>query len=339
MKTQISQEVKELISEKISLAKNITLIGHSSPDGDAVGSCLGLSQFLPQDKNISVVLPDDYPHFLRWMNFKNLITIGHYEYEKSQRLLREADVIFILDFNDESRVGKLSEALASSKAFKIMIDHHQHPKDHADVIISNTASCSTAQMVYDFAEEMGFVNRLDKDVAACLYTGIVTDSGSFKFPSTTARTHEVVGKLMETGLESSEIQQKIFDQNSLDRLMMLGYVLNEKMEVFQDYGASIMTFDQEDKDNYNFKTGDTEGFVNYPLSVKGINFSAFISEKEGMTRISFRSKGNLHVNEFAKDFFHGGGHINAAGGRSDLSVQETKNKIKELLPKLDSYIK
>lgn len=339
MKTEISQQTIDVVSSRLEQARKIVLMGHSSPDGDAVGSCLGLSQFLPENKQISVVLPDDYPHFLRWMNFQELITIGHYEIEKAKRLILEADLIFILDFNDHSRVGKLSETLASSTAFKIMVDHHQNPKEHADVIISNTAACSTAQMVYDFAEAFGLSHKINMDIAACLYTGIVTDSGSFKFSSTTARTHEVVGKLLETGLDSAQIQQNIFDQNSLDRLKMLGYVLNDKMEIFDQFAASIMTFDQKDKDQFNFKTGDTEGFVNYPLSVKGINFSAFISEKEGTTRISFRSKGNIHVNEFAKDHFHGGGHINAAGGRSDLTVDQTKQKIIDLLPKLTSYKK
>jgi bifunctional oligoribonuclease and PAP phosphatase NrnA len=332
------QSITEL-KAKLTSPKKIVITTHRSPDGDAMGSSLALWHVLNKmGHEVQVITPNQYPEFLHWLPANEFVM----EYEKrpkdAARITKVADLIFCLDFNSLKRLENYQDLVSEAKAEKILIDHHQEPEDFATYLYSDTESCSTAQMVYEFIHFMGYEKYLTKEVATCLYVGILTDTGSFRFPSTTAFTHKVVAELMEKGINTSEIYNRIYDNNSHDRLRLLGYVLSEKMEVFKEYRTAIITLSEEELTSFNFQPGDTEGFVNYPLSIKGVCFTAYMASKDGQVKISFRSKGGFSVNQFARSHFNGGGHINASGGYSNLSLEETRKKFIDLLPRYEKEL-
>lgn len=328
------EEDLQLVFAELTKAKNIVIVSHKSPDGDAVGSTLAFQQYLKiKGYESTVILPDGFPKFLSWMEGANDIKLFDKPKDEAKSLLEQADVIFTLDFNDQTRVGyKMGEVLANSNAFKVMIDHHQEPKNYAKVTFSDVSSCSTAQLVYEFIEANGDLGLLNKSIAEAIYTGIMTDTGSFRFSSTTSKTHEIAGKLIDLGINQSEIHEEVYDVNTPDRLQLLGYTLNNKLELMPEIGVAIISLTTEEMLKFNTLKGYTEGFVNYALSIQGIKVGVFVKEDTDMVKISFRSKGNIPVNEFSKLNFEGGGHINAAGGKSNISVQDTVTKIKELMP-------
>jgi len=313
----------------LSTPKNIAIIGHKGPDGDAVGSILALSLYLKKlNHNTTVIVPNDFPDFLKWMPQSESILI--YEKEKIQveTSLNDADLIFTLDFNSLSRVGDdLKQVLEKSEVPFAMIDHHQLPEPYATYQYSDVTICSTAQMVYHFIEMMNNLSLLDKDIATCIYTGIMTDTGSFRYSSTTATTHKVVAHLIEQGINNAAIHQAVFDTNSPERMQLLGVAL-QNLVILDEFNTAYITLSQEELDKHNFQKGDTEGFVNYGLSIKNIKFAAiFIEHKqEGLIKISFRSIGDFNVNRFARNYFEGGGHNNAAGGKSKRPMKETVNQ-------------
>lgn len=316
--------------------KKVVIVGHKNPDGDAVGACLGLWHFLKnRNHEAQVILPNDYPHFLKWLPGNDSVMIFEQESNKAKEKLKEAEVIFTLDFNALNRTGGMEEPLQEASADFVMIDHHQQPDTYAVVTYSDVQMSSTSEMVYHCIQFLGGEKEVNKDIATNLYAGIMTDTGSFRFPATSAETHRVIAALIDAGANNSEIHQNIFDTNSPDRMKLLGVALNN-MVLLPEYKAAYITLSQEELDANHFKKGDTEGFVNYPLSIEGIRFSTiFIENKqESITKISFRSKGDFSVNEFARAHFNGGGHINAAGGRSDASLKET---VKEFISILPSY--
>ncbi|MBT8239210.1 MAG: bifunctional oligoribonuclease/PAP phosphatase NrnA [Croceitalea sp.] len=323
-------KVRSLLSEP----QNIVIIPHKNPDGDAIGSCLGLLHFLScKGIKANIVVPNDYPKFLKWLPGNDEILNFEKENSQCMTLLDAATLICTLDFNHLSRTGQLEPILEKSKAKFLMIDHHQEPSDYAMVTYSDTQMSSTCEMVYNFIEALDGSEIISKDMATCLYTGIMTDTGSFKYPSTTSRTHQIVAKLIEKGANNSEIHQRIYDTNSPARLHLLGVAL-KNMVILEGYHTAYTTLSQEELDTYNYSKGDTEGFVNYGLTLEGIKFAViFIENKEeGIIKISFRSVGDFSVNEFARSHFNGGGHNNAAGGRSEESMQQTTKKFEALLP-------
>ena len=323
------QQIKELFSEP----KKIVIVCHKNPDGDAIGSSLGLLHYLnKKGHSATVVVPNDYPHFLKWMPGNETVLKYDSQTKESELFLNTADVIFTLDFNALHRAGDMEQALENSNAIKIMIDHHQQPDDYAKYIYSDVSMSSTCEMVYHFIDMLGDTNLVDASIADCLYAGIVTDTGSFRFPSTTQKTHTVIADLISKGANNAEVHNQIFDTNSQSRLQLLGCALSN-LKVFPEYKTAYITLSQKELDNNNFKKGDTEGFVNYGLSIEGIIFAAiFIENKqENIIKISLRSKGDFSVNEFSRAHFNGGGHTNAAGGKSDLSLQETTHKFEALL--------
>lgn len=329
----IEQYILEITAE-LSKANNIVIVPHKGPDGDAMGSTLALMHFL-KDKghNANVIAPNEYPNFLKWLPGNDQVII----YEESKKLaddiIEKAEIIFTLDFNDLSRCGDMQQALEASEATFIMIDHHQEPANYADYTYSDTSMSSTCEMVYHFIERLRAKNKITPEIASCLYTGIMTDTGSFRFSSTTPNTHRVVADLIEKGAENSKIHQDVFDTNSESRLQLLGKAL-QNLKVNRQFRTAYITISQEELDAHNFKKGDTEGFVNYGLSLDGIVFAAiFIENKqEGIIKISFRSKGDFSVNSFARAHFNGGGHNNAAGGRSEMSMNDTIVEFNKLLP-------
>lgn len=321
--------VKALLSKP----QKIVIIPHKNPDGDAIGSCLGLAHFLNDlGKQAKIVAPNDYPKFLKWLPGNDTVLNFERENAQANRALVEATLIFTLDFNHFSRTGQLEKILEQSDAQFIMIDHHQQPDSYAKVMFSDTSMSSTCEMVYDFIDALGYADKVSAAIATCLYTGIMTDTGSFKYPSTTSKTHRIVAALIDCGAVHTKIHQRVFDNNSPARLHLLGIALNN-LTILNDYNTAYTFLTQEELDRHNFSKGDTEGFVNYGLTLEGITFAViFIENKEeGIIKISFRSVGDFSVNEFAREHFNGGGHTNAAGGRSELSITETTAKFEAIL--------
>ena len=322
--------IKSLLSEK----KQIVVVPHKGPDGDAMGAILAMKLFLEDhDHSVQLIAPNDYPDFLHWMPYQEEVLIYEREREKCDTYIQDAEIIFTLDFNHLSRTGEMQESLEKAGAFYIMIDHHQHPADYADITYSNVDMCSTCEMVYHFFEKAGFSKEITPQMATCLYTGIMTDTGSFRYRSTTSLTHKVIADLIEKGADNTTIHQNIYDTNTYSRLQLLGVALGN-LKIVEDLRTAYITLSQEELDRHNFKKGDTEGFVNYGLSLKGIVFAAIFIEHDAdkIVKISFRSKGSFSVNEFARKHFDGGGHINAAGGKNAASIEETAKKFIDILP-------
>ncbi|MFI8379650.1 bifunctional oligoribonuclease/PAP phosphatase NrnA [Leeuwenhoekiella sp. NPDC079379] len=323
-----------LLKDLLDTPKNIVIIPHKNPDGDAMGSTLGLYQFLiKKGHNATVVSPNDYPKFLKWLPFEDSVIKYDLQNQQALRLIKEADLIFTLDFNSLSRVGDMENALRNASAKFVMIDHHQQPDDYAVVTYSDVTVCATCQMVYHTIEMLDGLDLIDPDIATCLYTGIMTDTGSFRFRSTSALTHKVIASLIEKGADNAFIHEQIYDANNYSRMQLLGTALTN-LRVLPDYNAAYITLSQEELDEHNYQKGDTEGFVNYGLSLDSIKIALiFIENKqEGIIKISLRSKGDFSVNEMSRSHFQGGGHTNAAGGKSDLSLADTVAYFISILP-------
>jgi phosphoesterase RecJ-like protein len=320
----------------LATPKKIAIIPHRGPDGDAMGSTLALYHFfLKNNQHPVVVSPNEFPDFLAWMPGSETVKIYEKDKENCTKILQEAELIFTLDFNALHRVGEMEQVLEKLTAPFIMIDHHQKPDTYASYIYSDTAFGSTCEMVYNFISFLDKKQDLDKTIATCIYTGILTDSGSFRFPKTTGTTHRIIAELIDLGVENSVIPNLLFDNSSYNRLQLLGRAL-QNMKVMMDHKTSYTALTQEELNSFEHIKGDTEGIVNYGLSIKGIVFTAiFIENKEeGIIKISFRSQGNFDVNQFARDHFQGGGHSNAAGGKSDTSMEDTLLKFENLVQNL-----
>jgi len=332
MKIQDIQAIQLLLATP----KKIAIIPHRGPDGDAMGSTLGLYHFLLKNNHQpTVIAPNDFPDFLAWLPGSETVKIFEKDTENCTKILEEAELIFTLDFNAFHRTGEMEHTLAKLTAPFIMIDHHQKPDDYAAYTYSDTSFGSTCEMVYNFISFLGRKEDLDKTIATCIYTGILTDSGSFRFPGTTGNTHRIIAELIDLGVENTQIPVLLFDNSSYSRLQLLGRAL-QNMKVLEEHKTSYTTLTQAELDSFDYVKGDTEGIVNYGLSIKGIVFTAiFIENKdEKIIKISFRSQGGFDVNQFARDHFNGGGHSNAAGGRSEVSMEETVKKFEDLVNKL-----
>lgn len=321
-------ELQELLSEP----KNIVIVTHWSPDGDAMGSSLGLYNYLIKKKHkVTVITPNAYPSFLHWLPGNKKVIDFTDKPKPAKSAVAKAKLIFCLDFNSLKRIDALGEEVAKSKASKCIIDHHLQPEDFAHYMLHDVKACSTCELVFEFIELMGDKKLINKDIANSLYTGIMTDTGSFRFPSTQAKTHRIVADLIDAGAENAAIHDRIYDDNTEDKLRLLGYSLSTKLTVLKDYSTAFFQLRDDELKRFNYKKGDTEGLVNYALSIEGIRFAAFFVERDGMIKTSFRSKGDFNVNLFARKHFNGGGHANAAGGASDLSLDESIIKFIEVL--------
>lgn len=321
------------VKELLAIPQQIVIIPHKNPDGDAIGSTLALWHYLNNSgQSATIVSPNDYPKFLKWMPGCEHILNFENKNQQARKALDNATLIFTLDFNHLGRTGQLEPVLQSAAATFIMIDHHQAPSDYASVTYSDVTMSSTCEMVYNFIDFLGDTDKITKEIANCLYTGIMTDTGSFKFRSTTSKTHKVVSSLIEKGADNTAIHNKIYDTNSPSRLQLLGVALNN-MVILQEYSTAYITLSQAELDKYKYQKGDTEGFVNYGLTLEGIRFAVIFIEnsEEGIIKISFRSEGDFSVNQFARNHFSGGGHDNAAGGKSDVSLEETATHFVTLL--------
>jgi len=332
MKKEDIQAVKKLLSAP----QKIVIIPHKNPDGDAIGSCLGLNHYVNSLGHQSIVVsPNDYPDFLKWMPGTEEVLNFEKKNREALQAINEATLIFTLDFNDLGRIGQMQEVVSEADATFIMIDHHQSPQPYAAITYSDVTMSSTCEMVYNFIRFLGDTDKISPEIANCIYAGIVTDTGSFKYSSTTGETHRVVADLIDKGARNTEIHNSIYDTNTPGRLHLLGCAL-KNMVILQDYKTAYITLSQDELDTNNFKKGDTEGFVNYGLTLRDIRFAVIFIEnrEEGIIKISFRSEGDFSVNEFARNHFDGGGHTNAAGGKSDRSLKDTTDYFMSLL---DSY--
>jgi bifunctional oligoribonuclease and PAP phosphatase NrnA len=324
--------------------KKVVITMHQKPDGDAMGSSLGLYHFLVQfGHKVIVISPTNWASFLNWMPDCNKVL--DYETQQSAKAdtaMAEADWIFCLDFNVLTRAKRMEEKLRSSNAERILIDHHQEPQTEVFAYgISDVDKSSTAEMVYDFIIASGHADKINKPIADCLYAGVMTDTGSFRFPAAGASVHKMVANLKEKGLEHTHVHEELFDNFLENRFRFIGNVLLNRMEIFYEYNTALIAVPQSDLIKYNIKTGDTEGLVNYPLSIQGIKLAAIIIDRGEERKSSFRSKGGFDVNTFARKYFNGGGHFNAAGGFNKESLEEVvtmfKAAMKENVAQLSSY--
>lgn len=324
----------EKIKQLIQQPSKVVVVSHQSPDGDSIGSSLATLHLLNElGHQVTPIIPDAAPAFLHWLPHFDQVLVYDKEEEKAKSCIDEAEVIFCLDFNDLHRSGAMAEViLKNKKAALINIDHHRDPKMFAHYHYLDHHASSTAQLVYELFDKMGYNTFMNKSFGECLYTGIVTDTGSFRFSSTSAQTHSIAAHLIQLGVESSEIHRKVFDNYSDSRLKLLGYALNEKLLLLKSYSTAIIHLSEKELSRFHFQKGDTEGMVNFPLSINWVKMAILITEDKEKVKLSFRSKGDFPVNELAGKYFHGGGHKNAAGGISRLTVNETVDKLKEIIP-------
>ena len=313
--------------------RSIVIVGHRNPDGDAMGSTLALKHYLTKKgHNATVVVPNEYPEFLHWLPGSDGTYRFDWQNSQSQKAINNSDIIFLLDFNALHRVGSdMQHTLEKYPNDFAMIDHHQQPDD-VKYMFSDVEICSTSQMVYQFIEMNTDLDLIDADIATCIYTGIMTDTGSFRYRSTTSTTHRIIADLIDKGAQNDRIHNNVYDANSYNRLLLLGQALSN-LQILPSYKTAYITLTDEEKKRFDFQKGDTEGIVNYALSLKGIIFAAIFIEdiEQGIIKISFRSKGNFSVNQFSRNHFEGGGHDNAAGGKSNVSLSETVTKFTALV--------
>ena len=336
------QPINEIFSV-LNQPKNIVITFHQKPDADAMGSALGLYHFLKQaEHSVIVISPTNWAGFLSWMPGCKKVLDYEMQTVKATEALNSAELLFCLDFNTMDRTRNMAGMLANLNCTKILIDHHQQPQTEAfNYGISDVSKSSTSEMVYDFIMSSGQADKININVAECLYAGVMTDTGSFRFTSTTASVHRMVADLKDRGLEHSHIHENLFDNFLESRFRFFGHVLLNRMEVFYEYNTALIAIPQVDLIKFNVKTGDTEGLVNFPLSIHGIKLACIIIDRGDERKSSFRSKGGFDVNIFSRKYFNGGGHFNAAGGKNaeplDEVVRKFKAAIKESEAQLSSY--
>ncbi|AGC78403.1 phosphoesterase RecJ-like protein [Nonlabens dokdonensis] len=328
------------LKKELSSPKKIVIVPHKNPDGDAVGSVTALYGYLIQSgHHVAMVSPNDFPLFLKWMEYSDLFINYEQDQLKADTLLQEADLIFNLDHNAFHRAGMMEKALEEATSTFVMIDHHQQPDDFATYMYSDTSMSSTCEMIYHFLDMMEDTDKITPEMATAMYTGILTDTGSFKYKSTTSTTLRVAAHLVDNGANSEDINRKIYDVNTPSRMKLLGVALSN-LVILEKYRTAYITLSQKELDDNNFRKGDTEGFVNYALSLDGIVFAQIFIEKasESIIKTSLRSKGDFDVNKMARENWDGGGHQNAAGGKSELSMEETVNKLISILPTYENEL-
>ena len=320
--------------KELSSARKIVITTHVKPDADALGSSLGLYNYLiRKGHEVNVITPSDYPYFLTWMkgNDEVLDFSSHTDREKAIAKLATAEIIFCLDFSALDRVNAIGDLIRKSDAYVVNIDHHQDPEDFADFRLWSTSAAATCELVYELIVALGDKALIDKAIASCLYAGIMTDTGGFRHPNTTKNVHLVVAELLEAGADSAKISNLIYDSNSINRLKFIGFAITRRLVILKDLHTAYFIISKKDLKKYQSQTGDTEGLVNYALSLEGIKLAALFSEREDGIKISFRSIVEVPVNKFAADHFQGGGHVNAAGGKSSLSLKKTVERFESLV--------
>lgn len=335
----LEKEKLDKLKEVIDRASAIFLTTHLNADGDAIGSTLALGLLLKKaGKEVKIMTPNDFPEFLQWLPGQDLISVFLKDPKTTINWANKADVIFAVDYNESGRLQKAEKYFLESNAFKVMIDHHPDPAVFVDLTVSVTNLGSTAELIYYLIRDLKFQNLIDQDIATCLFTGIMTDTGCFSFNSSYSGVFTAVAELLEYGLDKDSIYRNVYDNYSESRMRLMGYCLNEKMVVLPEYNTAYISLTEKELKSFKHIPGDTEGFVNLPFSIKGIRFTAIFLEKKEYIKISFRSRGNFDVNDFSAKYFNGGGHLNAAGGEWKQSLENTIKRFVSLLPGLKDQL-
>lgn len=325
------QQTKHLLKK----AQFVTIVSHQSPDGDALGSTLAMADFLKQQgKHVQVIYPDAFPEYLNWMHGADKALIFEFQPKACEVFIAKSDVILCMDFNQLKRLGAMSDLVAASKAKKVMIDHHPGPDPFAEITISYPKISSTSELVFRYICRSGFFDEMSKECADCVFTGMMTDTGSFTYNSNQSEIYFIISELLSKGVDKDLIYRRVFNTWSADRMRLMGFVLNHRMILYPEFGTAIMFLSQNDLKDYDYKVGDTEGFVNLPLSINGIFFSVFMREDDDKIKISLRSQGDFEVNVVSSKLFNGGGHKNAAGGEFFGTLEEALDVLKNELPHL-----
>ncbi|MCX6279722.1 MAG: bifunctional oligoribonuclease/PAP phosphatase NrnA [Bacteroidetes bacterium] len=328
------------ISELLSAPQRILITTHTNPDGDALGSSLALSFYLKKKGHlVDIMVPDTYPEFLSWMPGCENILIYTINKEACQNAINNADITVAADYNQLSRLNEAGNMVRQSSAKKVLIDHHLNPTDEFDFKISVTLISSTSELVYNFIESRGDLHLLDKEIAECIYTGIITDTGSLSYACNYVKTYLIIAELFRLGINGEQLHRLIYDTYSENRLRLLGYSISDQLVVLPEFYTAFIILSKHALERFNHQIGDTEGIVNYALSIKNINLAALFTERDGIVKVSFRSKGNFSVNKLAMECFGGGGHRNAAGANCTTSLEDTVMKFRNLLPSFQSQLK
>jgi phosphoesterase RecJ-like protein len=324
----------------LSQPRKVAIIMHQKPDADAMGSSLGLFHFLKQlGHSVTVISPTNWAEWLKWMPGCQGVLDYEFSVEKAVAVLEQAEWVFCLDFNTLVRTRNMAGRLRKLKCTRILVDHHQQPETEVfEFGISDTEKSSTSEMIFDLIEGSGHADKINIEIAACLYAGVMSDTGSFRFPAASAAVHRMVAVLKDTGLNHTRIHENLFDNFLENRLRFIGYVLQHKMEIFYEYNTALIAIPWKDLVRYEIKTGDTEGLVNFPLSIQGIRMAALIIDRDEEVKCSFRSKGDFDVNTFARRYFEGGGHFNAAGGRSSDTLDQTVQRFIDAMKQNSSQL-
>jgi len=324
------QKAKKLINKY----DKIIIVTHTSPDGDALGSSLGLYHFLTEyGKQVNIVVPNEFPDFLQWMPAAGDIVIAEKDFSIAAELMDAAELIFFLDFNVLKRIEQLEPLVEKSSAKKILIDHHLDPGDFCDITISHPDISSTSELIFRFICRMGLFEYVNKSCAECIYTGMMMDTGAFTFNSNSPAIYYIISELLEKGIDKDAIYSRVYSAYSARKIRMQGYILYKKMKLFKEYKTSLLSLSYEEHQRFRSQKGDTEGFVNIPLTIERVVFSAFIREEKEVVRISLRSKGNFPTNQFAREVFGGGGHLNASGGEFYGKLEDALRLFEEALPR------
>lgn len=332
MLTKVIEQAKiDHFTKWFERADKIVIVSHVSPDGDAIGSSLGLAQFLDsQDKTVNVIVPNAFPDFLKWMpGSKDILLYDRYK-EFADKLINEADIICCLDFNSLKRIEEMADSVATSPARKILIDHHLYPEDFCRIVISHPEISSTSELVFRLICRMGYFSDISREGAECIYTGMMTDTGGFTYNSNNREIYFIISELLSKGIDKDDIYRKVYNTYSESRLRLMGYVLSN-MKVYREYNSALISLTKEEQGKFDYIKGDSEGFVNIPLSIKNVRFSCFLREdtERRIIKISLRSVGTFPCNKLAAEFFNGGGHLNASGGEFTGTMAEAKQVLKK----------
>lgn len=337
----IDQANIDRVEKWFEKAEKIVIVSHVSPDGDAIGSSLGLYHFLQtQDKNVHVIVPNQFPDFLKWMpGAKDVIIYERYK-NFADKLIGGADVICCLDFNELKRIDNMQDAVKNAKGKKLLVDHHLNPGDFAGITISHPGISSTSELVFRLICRLGNFEDITREGAECIYTGMMTDTGGFTYNSNNREVYYIISELLSKGIDKDQIYRNVFNTYSEGRLRLMGYVLYEKMEVYPEFNAALIWLTKADQRKFQYKKGDTEGFVNLPLTMKGIRFTCFLREdtEKNMIKVSLRSVGNFPCNKVAAEFFGGGGHLNASGGEVYDTMDKAIDLFKQALIKYEDQL-
>ncbi|MDR0811883.1 MAG: bifunctional oligoribonuclease/PAP phosphatase NrnA [Paludibacter sp.] len=337
----IAEDLVRKVQEHIDEAEKIVIVAHIGPDGDAVGSSLGLWHYLMTlGKEPTVILPSVYPNFLAWMpGIETVLDYKNYSHKKTcEEKIAEADLIFILDLNEPKRMDELSSVVLKAAAPKILIDHHIHPADFTKITISYPEFSSTSEIIFRLICRMGDFDKINLGCAECIYTGMMTDTGGFTFNSNKQEIYSIIYELLRIGVDKDDIYRKVYNTYSADRMRLVGYSLSEKMKLYPEYKTALITLSLDELKRFNHQVGDTEGLVNMPLQIKDVIFSIFVRQDPDKTKISFRSQGTFPANKVAADLFGGGGHLNAAGGESYEPIEDIVKKIENALPDYSAFL-